>query len=405
MVIALTASAGASCGPAPTGFVTRQGSRLLVAGGPFRAAGTNLYSLMYSSPAQIDRALGAAADTHLGVVRSWAFLDVVNPNDAGHGVFFQSYDADLRRPVVNLGPSGMAHLDAVVAGAKAHGLRLVLTLTNNWGDFGGMDKYVDWLNRAQGVPQHHRSFYTDSTIRTWFKTYVRTVLERVNPQTGIAYRDDPTIFAWELANEPRCPDCADTDGDGRPGPGQVTAWADDMSRFIRSIDPHHLISVGDEGFDCTRRTPEYPYSCAEGVDNEALSALPEVDLVSAHLYSDVEHGYWFGADATATQISDGTTWVEHHADRADRLGKAMLLGEYGRSCYEQGAGRTCVERTDAYDQWQTEVEAEGVDVALSWQFNASVDGAADPDPWEAYTAFCPADALCPALRAHADRMD
>lgn len=37
------------------------------------------------------------------------------------------------------------------------------------------------------------------------------MLNRVNTITNMTYKDDPTIFAWELINEPRCP--SDPSGD------------------------------------------------------------------------------------------------------------------------------------------------------------------------------------------------
>ena len=61
----------------------------------------------------------------------------------------------------------------------------------------GISQYVKWAS----VPTF-RSFYTDATIKGWFKDYISTLVTRRNTKNGIVYRDDPTIFGWELANEP-----------------------------------------------------------------------------------------------------------------------------------------------------------------------------------------------------------
>lgn len=38
----------------------------------------------------------------------------------------------------------------------------------------------------------------------FFLSFFQTVLTRINTMTNMAYKDDSTIMAWELMNEPRC---------------------------------------------------------------------------------------------------------------------------------------------------------------------------------------------------------
>lgn len=54
----------------------------------------------------------------------------------------------------------------------------------------------------------------------------------------IRYRDDPTIMAWNLMNEPRCYQCTN----------EVGLWIREMAPYVKSQDPNHLLSVGSEGF-------------------------------------------------------------------------------------------------------------------------------------------------------------
>ena len=46
-------------------------------------------------------------------------------------------------------------------------------------------------------------FYTDYTIRQLYKDHLRTYVNRVNSVNNRTYSEDPTIYAWDLLNEPR----------------------------------------------------------------------------------------------------------------------------------------------------------------------------------------------------------
>lgn len=46
-------------------------------------------------------------------------------------------------------------------------------------------------------------FYTDERVKLIYRHNVCRLVNRVNSLTGVKYRDDPTIFSWDLINEPR----------------------------------------------------------------------------------------------------------------------------------------------------------------------------------------------------------
>ena len=85
----------------------------------------------------MDDAWERAAAENFTVIRVWAFLDVSRGGDLGSA--FQYWDASARTVTVNA--TALQRLDYMLMRARSLGLRLILTLTNNWADFGGMDQH------------------------------------------------------------------------------------------------------------------------------------------------------------------------------------------------------------------------------------------------------------------------
>ncbi|EEE63239.1 hypothetical protein OsJ_18049 [Oryza sativa Japonica Group] len=213
------------------GMVRTRGAQFVVGGGrPFYVNGFNTYWLMVlavdpSTRGKVTEVFRQAAAVGLTVCRTWAF------NDGGWRALQKSpgvYDEEVFKA-----------LDFVVSEARKHKIRLILPLINNWDDYGGKAQYVRWA-QAAAAGAGADAFFSDETVRGYFKSHVTAVLTRVNAYTGVAYRDDPTIMAWELMNEPRC--ASDPTGD------TLQAWIAEMAFHVKSVDPAHLLGVGAEGF-------------------------------------------------------------------------------------------------------------------------------------------------------------
>ena len=71
-----------------------------------------------------------------------------------------------------------------------------------------------WYTNLTNTASNCDDFYTDANAITLYKGWVKTIASRVNSITGATYGSDPTIFSWDLINEPRCDDptsCSATD--------------------------------------------------------------------------------------------------------------------------------------------------------------------------------------------------
>lgn len=105
------------------------------------------------------------------------------------------------------------------------------------------------------------------------------------------YAHSEAIFAWELVNEPRCGADAvrNLPSSGTCTADTLTSWMDEMSKFIKSIDPWHLVTTGSEGeFNFPGNTDGF-YSAADGDDFYAQLRLSAIDYNTFHLYPGMCH--------------------------------------------------------------------------------------------------------------------
>lgn len=341
-----------------------------VDGKPFCFAGSNNYYPIFKPKPVVDDLFDAARALDLKVMRVWGMLDrgsldgsVPNADGDGHkqGVYFQYWDPVAKKPAYNDGEDGLVRLDYVLAAAAKNDIKVIVVLINNWRAFGGIDQYLMWYGRNK-----HHEFFTEPELKQAYRNWVKHVVERTNTVNGRKYREDPTVFAWELANEPRCKGGAAFDSATGWDKSTLTSWADEMSRYIKTLDQNHLVSVGDEGF-LDGGGDHWAYKANDGVDHAALTGLPNIDFGTFHLYPED----WTTPDGFGEQ------WIIDHLKVARELGKPTVLEEYGIK-----VGRTqgnlgdinqgWAEREATYKRWNEITLKRGGNAAMPWML-AGID--------------------------------
>ena len=296
-----------------------QGTHFMINGNPYYANGFNAYWLMTmaADPAQrgkVTSALSQAAGHGLSVARTWAF------SDGGSNA--------LQHSPGNYNENTFKGLDLVLSEARKHGIKVILSLVNNYEGFGGRKQYVDWARGQGQAIGSDDEFFTNPVVKGFYKNHVKTVLTRVNTITGVAYKDDPTILAWELMNEPRC----QSDLSGR----SIQSWITEMAAHVKSIDGNHMLEAGLEGFygaSSKSRDAVNPSGYQVGTDFIANNQVPGIDFATVHSYPD----QWLSNSNDQSQLSFLSSWLDAHiADAQRTLRKPLLITEFGKSWKDPG---------------------------------------------------------------------
>ena len=239
---------------------TVDGTRFSIDGKTGYFAGTNSYWIGFlPNTRDVDTVLDHLATSGLKILRVWGFNDV-NSKPGSGTAWFQLLSSSGSQ--INTGADGLQRLDYLVQAAEKCGIKLIINFVNYWDDFGGMNAYV----RVFGG--NREGWYTNARAQEQYKKYIQAVVSR--------YSKSNAIFAWELANEPRCNGC-NTD--------VIYKWATDTSAYIRSLDANHMITLGDEGFGLPGDS-SYPYQYGEGTDFVKNLGIKNLDFGTFHMYPD-----------------------------------------------------------------------------------------------------------------------
>ena len=302
-------------------FVGVEDAHFVLHGRRFNVAGVNNHYLTFGSEAEVDRVLDDAAALGANVVRTfiqpvigsldgkhaptiWDWRKKASASDLGvHGAYVLYWDDRADRMGINDGPDGLGRVDFLVAEAQKRHLRVILAFLDFWGYTGGMQQMGAWY----GSKDKYTFFFSDPRTREDYKRFVSHVILRRNSITGVVYRDDPAIFAWDLANEPNI---APLD--------LMRSWTAEMAGAVKSIDAKHLVTSGAANQRLSDSDFDVP-----GLDFLTWHGYPKYMGVAADQFDRVISGYCAAGQAH---------------------GKPVLLEEFGNA-------RTDGDQAAIYARW------------------------------------------------------
>jgi hypothetical protein len=270
-------------------FVKLQGDKLMDESGEFRFISFNVPCLHYSED-----------NVPFTQTNPWRLSDEFEITDAlesvrqAGGTAVRIYTLSVRRPgedaniprhIVGLrqfDDETFKSLDMVLAVANRKGIRIIFPFIDNWKWWGGIGACAAFRGKEPN------DFWTDPQLFDDYKIIVYFVINRTNSITGVKYRDDKAILAWETGNELLCP----------------PEWTAKAAAYIKSIDKNHLVIDGFHTMTLREQSIEDK----------------NIDIVTTHFYPLIA-----GMSISTSYMIDR---IKHNASMA-RGKKAYFVGEFG----------------------------------------------------------------------------
>lgn len=238
-------------------------------------------------------------------------------------------------------------LDFLLAEMGKREMKAVMVLGNFWTWSGGFPQYLRWAGMGevpypqepptswQQFTDYSKQFYSNDSAQQMMKNHIKTTIGRINSVNGKAYKNDATIMAWQLANEPR----------GYDVPKQLQKWMRATSAYIKSLDSKHLVCLGTEG-----NTAALVSGVNVLIDNDD----PNIDYITMHIWA--QNWGWYKPGQSDSiymeTLKKVDSYWDNHVSAAHKLKKPIVLEEFGiardNSSFSPDTTTTCRDKFFEY---------------------------------------------------------
>jgi len=332
-------------------FVRVANGQFMVGDKPLRFIGLNMWQAVHLAAFNPDRLRQELEQLHDNGIQ------VLRINAASEGLPnapLQAVPALQPRPGIFNETIAIA-LDRVLVELDARQMKALLVLNNMWTWSGGFAQYIIWAHKQdwQHIPfppagaSYWRTYlrtpgYVPSTDASWdayqlwasqfYQTSeavlfaqrtIEFLLGRRNSISGRMYANDPTIFAWELCNEPRAVAPPNARGVLQ---ASFMAWVASTAATIKRLAPRHMVTIGSEGWT--------PYPSYVNVNFTAAHMDASIDFATVHIWP--QNWDWYNPLASrhapqgfTVAMERSLAYLDIHTQAARALGKPLVLEEFG----------------------------------------------------------------------------